>query len=263
MRTGVNPTRRNRNIGTAKQGHGQNNRLVIPLARDRYSSLDCVGKYTSEERTIQGQNITFVVEKVRVGSYHPCTIDDVVWLLGVVPLSDWVGIRTVVFRQPTRKQVILNPAWGRLRYSGELSTAQRQSIATGPMILLDAIDDHMSLKWSSALGPDDLTELNRLQEDGHSIERIGSGFKIRVTPSSARNTQLYRTLLHEIGHWFDWLQSVEGPTKRGEPFEQLMERYFARPSSEREAFAHRYATEMHEELYCRGLIPFERLANGS
>jgi hypothetical protein len=29
-RPGCNPTRRNRKIGTAAQGHGQNNRLVIP-----------------------------------------------------------------------------------------------------------------------------------------------------------------------------------------------------------------------------------------
>ena len=29
-RPGWNPSRRNRNIGTAKSGHGQNNRLVIP-----------------------------------------------------------------------------------------------------------------------------------------------------------------------------------------------------------------------------------------
>lgn len=30
MRPGWNPTRRNRNQGTAKRGHGQNNRMVIP-----------------------------------------------------------------------------------------------------------------------------------------------------------------------------------------------------------------------------------------
>ena len=29
-RRGYDPTRRNRNIGTAKAGHGQDNRLVIP-----------------------------------------------------------------------------------------------------------------------------------------------------------------------------------------------------------------------------------------
>lgn len=32
MRPGWNPTKRNRNIGTKKQGHGRDNRLVIPQA---------------------------------------------------------------------------------------------------------------------------------------------------------------------------------------------------------------------------------------
>ncbi|KAF0814961.1 hypothetical protein IGB42_00037 [Andreprevotia sp. IGB-42] len=30
MRAGWNPTRRNRHIGTGAQGHGQDNKLVIP-----------------------------------------------------------------------------------------------------------------------------------------------------------------------------------------------------------------------------------------
>jgi len=30
MRPGWNPVRRSRNIGTARQGHGENNRMVIP-----------------------------------------------------------------------------------------------------------------------------------------------------------------------------------------------------------------------------------------
>ncbi len=33
-RPGWNPTRRNRNLGTAKAGHGLDNRLVIPASRN-------------------------------------------------------------------------------------------------------------------------------------------------------------------------------------------------------------------------------------
>ena len=45
MRRGWNPVRRNRNIGTAAPGHGENNRLVIPwrgLRRDGLREADFV-----------------------------------------------------------------------------------------------------------------------------------------------------------------------------------------------------------------------------
>ncbi|UZK66129.1 hypothetical protein [Sphingomonas sp. M1-B02] len=260
MRTGFSPTRRNRNIGTAKQGHGQDNRLVIPLAREHFSPLELVGRHRREERTIHGQSIKFIIEEVGIGSYHPCTVGDVARMLELLPLSDWVGIKTIVFRQPTRKQAILNPAWGRLRYWGELSM-RRRVLATGPMIFLDAVHAHTSVGWSSSLGPEDQAELDRLRDDGHVIERVGRRFKVHVTPHSARNTQLYRTLLHEVGHWFDWLGKVEEPVARGEDFDVMIERYFARPGSERESFAHRYADEKHEQLFSLGLIPFDDPTN--
>jgi len=76
---------------------------------------------------------------------------------------------------------------------------------------------------------------------------------------AARATQLYRTLLHEIGHWVDWLNKVERPSERGGDFEKLNDAYFQRPKNEREAFAHRYADETRERLVRLGIIPFERL----
>ncbi|AHE55277.1 hypothetical protein NX02_18040 [Sphingomonas sanxanigenens DSM 19645 = NX02] len=176
----------------------------------------------------------------------------------MIPASDWVGIRTILFRQPTRKQSILNPLWGRLIYWGEISTAQRRTIATGPMIILEAVDEDMTMRWSSALDPDSHEQLDRLRADGHAIDFDGRSHRITVTPASARNTQLYRTLPHEIGHWFDWLEKVEGPGARGEPFDALMDRYFARPKAEREAFAHRYADDIYKSLFARDSIPFEQ-----
>jgi hypothetical protein len=62
---------------------------------------------------------------------------------------------------------------------------------------------------------------------------------------SVRSTQLYRTLLHEIGHHVDYSHS------KGE---------FARkPASEKETFAHKYAYKLRAQLEKRGVIPFERM----
>jgi hypothetical protein len=113
------------------------------------------------------------------------------------------------------------------------------------------------MEWSLSLDPEDSQELARLRADGHMIERNGRNHVIHVTPRSARSTQLYRTLLHEIGHWFDWLSKVETPAARGEDFSSLVDLYFARPSSERDAFAHRFADEVGQEMVRTGVIPFE------
>lgn len=257
MRAGFNPARRNRNIGTVKQGHGQDNQLVVPNPGALHSPLDRIGEYISERRCVAGVEITFIVETLRAGCLHPCTIDDVAALLELIPTSDWVGIRTVVFRQPTRKQMLLDPAWGRLRYAGEVSTARRHIVATGPMILLDAIEANCVIGWSARLALDDQAELDRLRSDGHRVELVAKRYLIHVSPESARRTQLFRTLPHEIGHWFDWLEKVEVPTTRGEDFGTLVERYLARPKAEREAFAHRYADFIRGRLTEAGRLPVE------
>ena len=198
--------------------------------------------------------MSFIVEEPRANSVHPCTVDDVARVLGLIPVSDWAGIETVIFRQPTRKQAILNPAWGRLRYAGEVSTGRNQIVATGPMILLDAIDRNLRITWSASLDPRNQAELDRLRADGHAVERTAQSHVIKVTPSSARNTQLHRTLLHEVGHWLDWLGKVEEPARRGDRYDDLVDSYFARPVAEREAFAHRYADALRKRLSEAGRI---------
>lgn len=230
--------------------------MVVPDPGGLYSPLDRIGEYTIERQRVAGIDMTFIVENPLAGCLHPCTISDVAAVLELVPVSDWAGIGTVVFRQPTRKQVILTPAWGRLRYAGEISTARKRLVATGPMILLDAIEADSVIDWSAGLALDDQVELDRLRADGHVVERVGNRYRIHVAPDSARRTQLFRTLLHEIGHWFDWLEKVEAPAMRGEDFGTLVEHYFARPQAEREAFAHRYADSMGNALTNAGLIPF-------
>ncbi|MBB4839193.1 hypothetical protein HNP52_002262 [Sphingomonas kyeonggiensis] len=257
MRPGFNPARRNRNIGTASQGHGQDNRMVVPNPGRLISPIERIGAHVAAQWRVGSGEIRFVVEELRANWLHPCTIGDVIRLLERIPQSDWAGIRTIVFRQPSRKQSLLNPSWGRLFYFGEIVTARGRVVADGPMLLLDAIEQGHHFTWPTGLALDDQAELARLEADGHGVERSGNRYIIRVTPESARATQLYRTVPHEVGHWFDWLEKVETPAAQGEDFSMLRDRYFARPRGEREAFAHRYADGVHASLTATGAIPFE------
>ncbi|MGD0863919.1 MAG: hypothetical protein ABSA49_00040 [Rhizomicrobium sp.] len=128
--------------------------------------------------------------------------------------------------------------------------------------MLEAIDCSAKLKWRSALDPDDQAELARLRNDGHRVSREGHHYVLSMTPKSVRATQLYRTLLHEIGHWVDYLEKVERPTARGAgEHVKLSAAYFRRPNQEREAFAHRYADAIRERLMKLGVLPFDPIAN--
>lgn len=259
MQSHRNPTRRNRNIGTSKQGHGKNNALVIPGRSDGLHWLDRIGSCKVEDRQIASRTVRFIVEDNALGCVHACTVSDVAHILEALPQSDWAGLNTFIFRQPTRKQLTLSPVWGRLLYYSEITTAKGISLAKGPSIFLDAIEPSRPIVWSTSLDPDDSQELERLKLDGHDVQRRGRRHTISITQSSARNTQLYRTLLHEVGHWFDWLTKVKEPSSKGAQWEKLEEEYFARPNAEREAFAHRYADEQRTRLEANQIIPFPRL----
>lgn len=254
-----NPTRRNRNIGTAKQGHGKNNELVIPARSDGLHWLERVGDHRVEDRDIANRAVRFVIEENALGCIHPCTVGDVARVLGTLPQSDWAGLQTFVFCQPTRKQLTMSPVWGRLLYYVEISTAKEKRLAEGPAIFLDAIQVDKPMVWTTSLDREYSQELDRLRADGHDVQRVRSKFKISVSASSARNTQLYRTLLHEVGHWFDWLSKVEEPAAKGGDWESLQRDYFAKPKSEREVFAHRYADSQRVALEAKGEIPFDRI----
>ena len=102
-------TRRNRNIGTSKSGHGRNNRLVLSVAnRDARSYYECLTSYNVTRRTINQVTIVFIVEKTRAQSFHACTVDDIAYLLNHVPPADLSGIELVVLRQPKRKEEIID-----------------------------------------------------------------------------------------------------------------------------------------------------------
>lgn len=259
-RAGFNPTRRNRNIGTPKQGHGQDNRLVIPeLMTSSRTWKERLNRHQQIQRVVGGREIIFIVEETSGGCVHACSVDDVRHVLAHIPAADWEGLDTFVFRQSTRKQRVLNPAWGRLSYDADLGLPGRAAKRRGPAVFLEAVDCAANLKWSSSLEPDEQAELERLRLDGHVIERVGRRHVFSITPEATRATQLYRTLLHEIGHWVDWLNKVERPSERGGDFRTLSDAYFQRPKDDREAFAHRYADEARARLQRLGVIPFQRL----
>lgn len=123
----------------------------------------------------------------------------------------------------------------------------------GPAIFLDAQPIH--LRWLAPLSTrvEDERELDRLREDGHRVSRERKGWRVESSVEAVRATQLYRTLLHEIGHHVDRL---EYHTRQDAGAEAADERFFARPHVEREAAAHRYADLWAANLRANRTIPF-------
>lgn len=252
-----NPIRRNRNIGTSKAGHGQNNRLVIPASwtdnRLFYEKLVNPIKVCVNINSIA---LNIFVEPTRSRFVHSCTIDDILYLLKLIPVSHLKGIKSIILRQPKRKEIIISPVWGRLVYWSSISHY------SGAAICLEAININRVLKWSKSLTPEYLKELERLRNDGHIIKRDRRNYLITPTIDSIRNTQLYRTLPHEIGHYVDYLQSVENSSKNDRnKWDILNNLYHKKPQQDKEAFAHSYADQFYTENLNAGNLPFKRICD--
>lgn len=265
VRSGFDPTRRNRNIGTPRQGHGGNNRLTIPSSsREERTWWERVKRPTIMDSEVLGRPVRFITEELRPGFRQVCTIKDVCRLLALIPMSDWTDLTTFVFRQPTRKQLLLQPTWGRLAMAANIGEHGKKDIYSGPAILLEALDLSVPLCWGRSLDHATAQELERLKADGHTVTEDRRGYTISSSVEAARATQLYRTIPHEIGHWVDWLERVERPSKKveqggadyAECYGDLVDGYWARASVEREAFAHLYADRLVARLKASGQIPF-------
>ena len=77
------------------------------------------------------------------GFFHPCTVDDLCAVLAGCPPHDVARVRTIVLRQPTRKQRIFSRAWGRalfVRHGAPVIVLEAQSLA--------------SWRWPLALTPE-------------------------------------------------------------------------------------------------------------
>jgi hypothetical protein len=238
-RPGWNPVRRNRHIGTALQGHGADNRLVIPESRAsderRVNFYERLGDYRTVQCNVGVRGLPLLVEVPRPGWFYPCTPADISEMLSLLPEEDRRSLDLLILRQPTRKQRILRPVWGRAvfrfehpRYSGVAIMLEAQSLAP--------------VRWPRALSTEDEQERARLLEDGHTEHLTRRHIEFHYTPDSLRNGLLYRTLPHEVGH-------IKDCAWQGDD-------YRSRPSKEREDSAHRYATETAARLRAKGAIPF-------
>ncbi len=251
-----NPTRRNRNIGTAKQGHGKDNSMVVPYpAVEMKVFYERMGPYKKVTHTLNRHTFTFVVEKTRDNSFHACTIDDIIFILEQIPPSHYGDLSLIVLRQPTRKEETLRPVWGRFIYSYEFEKGFY------PAVILEAVDLDRQFKWGKKLSVEDQQELQRLKDDGHPITLGKRHYEADYTLENIRNTQLYRTLPHEFGHYVHYLEVVEWLGEEDEPYEAWEKRddaYFRLPRSEKEVFAHAYADKLKQYMTKQGIIPFER-----
>lgn len=248
-----NPTRRNRNIGTENQGFGQNNKMKIATRHGELKSFyERIENYQKESRIINGHEFLFITEQTRENSVHPCSINDIEKLIQNISAEDYGELKFIVRRQPKRKEEIISPVWGRLIYSYEFENNYY------PAIILDAIDLTKKFKWTKKQSIEDQKEFERLKNDGHIFEENKREFITEFTFEKSRNTQLYRTLIHEFGHYVHYLNStIVSDEESYDEKERLEEIYFSLSKSDKEKFAHKYADELKIKLETQKIIPFE------
>jgi hypothetical protein len=246
-RSGWDARRRNKNIGTAKAGRGQDNQMSIPekwIGVQWIQFHENLNNPVALQRSIKGHEITFLVEPVLPGFVHACTPADIVQVLELLPQKHIEGIDLIVLRQPKRKERILQPVWGRLRYWTEI---QQYS---GVAIHLEAQRIDGIGYWEKSLSPDEVQELERLIADGHQVTSESRRYVMRMNADSIRTTQLYTTLPHEVGHYVDYLLNTDE--------EGNSDLFWSKPSKDKEDFAHRYAREFVEREKKTGNIPFQQ-----
>lgn len=236
-------TRRNRNEGTKKRGFKTQSKFKIPSSwYDSRSFYEKLTKFRKVTRQVNDQSITFIVEETRKNSCHACTIEDIETILSNIPAQYYAGLTTFVLRQPKAKEQILSSVWGRLIYLYEFGGE------SFPAVILESVDYSKNMTWGRKLNLEDQKELGRLKEDGYGIEENSRGYNIILSVEHVRNTQLYRTLLHEIGHYYHYI------TTKPEIYEHLS-------SAEREVYTHNFADKLKIELQQKGKIPFDRILN--
>lgn len=253
--SGWNPARRNRNIGTEKSGHSQNNKFVVPNRWSDYKVFwERLVSPVACPVAIKGHKLTILVEPPTIGAIHSSTPQDIIRVLGLVTQEHLEEIDVVVLRQPKRKEEILRPVWGRFVYYADLGKY------SGPGVYLEAVQANTVIKWGNKLTPFYEKELRALEADGHKIERVKRGYDVMTTPESVRSTQLFRTLPHEIGHAVDYLEhslnpSIEATTEAESDF--IRNTFSSKPTLDKEEYANRYAKEFYDQN--SDVLPFDRI----
>lgn len=237
MRPGWNPTRRNKHAGTRAHGHGSNNEFVIPQSwHEPKYYFEKLNSHVAVRRIVGTRELCFFIEPTRPDWFYPCSIDDICKVLSHCSAEVLDSFDFIVMRQPTRKQRILAPVWGRAVFSFDLDKS------SGAAVVIEA-QSVASIVWARSIDPENRRELNRLRDDGHEVRATRKGWEINVTALTLRNTALYRTLLHELGHHLDYNRSTE-------------EHWRSKTRTEKEDFAHRYACELRDQLSKAGHLPF-------
>ncbi len=187
---------------------------------------------------------------------YGCSPTDIIKILGLLA-KDIPSLPDIIaFRQPTRKQQQQFPVWGRFLYFAEFGKHH------GTAIVLEARELGTLLKRSRSMTLEDRAEYERLLADGHKFEEKKRHFQAVLVEDAVRNTTLYRTFLHELGHLADYHQKVlDDRTALDADDEIASDLYFSRPTSEREVFAHAFAERLSHSLRLRGEIPFSPLPN--
>ena len=227
-------TRRNRNIGTSKQGYGQNNKLTV---RDFF--VEKLVEYKKQRVVINNHEFLFITENLQDGFQYSCSVDDIAECLNLVPECDYGDLKFIVFRQPKRKERILEPVWGKLMYSFEFENQFY------PAIIIESFKVSDRIKWPKKLSITQSVEFNLLLEEGHKFTDKGKYYEVELEFSAVRNTQLKRTIFHEIGHYVHYLTIVERQGNENESFEEWENRYnsyFSIAKREKESFANKYAS---------------------
>lgn len=257
---GWDPTKRNKNIGTKKSGRSQNNELVVPgRSHDRLAYWEHLIDPVECPLEIKGHQITLLVEPTKKGYVHACTPNDIVRVLELIEKEHLEAIELVIFRQPTKKQEILQPVWGRF-----ISDADINNKYSGAIVVIEAAVIGLILRWTNRLDSYGRKELLSLERDGHQIRQVKRGYDVISTPQSVRNTQLFRTLPHEIGHAVDHLKNCLNPSREASTNAEsayIRSLYHSKPSLDKEEYAHRYAREFYEYFSAQGLLPFKGLYN--
>lgn len=250
------PERRNRNIGTKNSGYSKSNDMRIPESwQDKHGNYSLYYERLelayAEEVSIGDFQTKVLYEKPHDGFSYGCSPADVIKLLTLVSVSVPAIPDIIAFRQPTRKQRQQFPVWGRFLCCAEFGRNE------GTAIVLEAHELGASLRRSKHMNMEDRAEYERLIGDGHSFVETKRHFEAHLAEDSIRNTKLYRTLLHELGHLADYHQKVLSEETALDPDQDVAgDLYFLRPTSEREVFAHRFAEDLGRSLRADGKIPF-------
>lgn len=175
-----------------------------------------------------------------------------------IPVVDYGNLRLIIFRQPKKKEEIISPVWGRLIYSYEFEGDYH------PAIIIEAANCGKKITWSKSLTSDDRRELDRLKADGHLFLEGKTNYTAILDIGNVRNTQLYRTLPHEFGHYVHYLEIVERPGNDEEDYEVWSKRndlYHKITKNQKESYAHKYADKLLKKLTSEKIVPFEPISD--